>query len=297
MGSSGATASIPWKTIGIAVKAGSAATAPLVRRVAETAAAHATDLVLEPEAARLVPGSSACSLEQVAAQADLMIVLGGDGTVLLTARAIGERDVPILGINLGRLGLMADVNATEVDAALAAVFAGDYLIESRARLAVTRIGASDAPRRPALVLNDVVVTGALDLARLIDLETRVNQTPMSEFRADGLIVATPTGSTAYNLGAGGPILDPALPALIVTPICPQGAHQQRPIVLSDACVVEVQIDAKQTGNVTLDGQVGFRLGSGEGIRVTRSHHPSRVLRLRGYDYFATLRSKLQWGSQ
>lgn len=297
MGSSGSTASIPWKTIGIAVKAGSAGTAPLVRRVAETAAAHATDLVLEPEAARWVPGSSACPLEQVAAQADLMIVLGGDGTVLSAARAIGERDVPILGINLGRLGLMADVNATEVDAALAAVFAGDYLIESRARLAVTRIGASDAPRRPALVLNDVVVTGALDLARLIDLETRVNQTPMSEFRADGLIVATPTGSTAYNLGAGGPILDPALPALIVTPICPQGAHQQRPIVLSDACVVEVRIDAKQTGNVTLDGQVGFRLGPAEGIRVTRSHHPSRFLRLRGYDYFATLRSKLQWGSQ
>jgi NAD+ kinase len=297
VGSSGSTASIPWKTIGIAVKAGSAGTAPLVRRVAETAAAHATDLVLEPEAARWVPGSSACPLEQVAAQADLMIVLGGDGTVLSAARAIGERDVPILGINLGRLGLMADVNATEVDAALAAVFAGDYLIESRARLAVTRIGASDAPRRPALVLNDVVVTGALDLARLIDLETRVNQTPMSEFRADGLIVATPTGSTAYNLGAGGPILDPALPALIVTPICPQGAHQQRPIVLSDACVVEVRIDAKQTGNVTLDGQVGFRLGPAEGIRVTRSHHPSRFLRLRGYDYFATLRSKLQWGSQ
>lgn len=297
MGSSGETAPIPWKTIGVAVKASSAGMAPLVRRVVERAAAHATDLVLEPEAARFVPGSSASALEQVAAQADLMIVLGGDGTVLQTARAIGERDVPILGINLGRLGLMADVNPAEVDTALDAAFAGDYQIESRTRLAVTRIGGSEAPRRPALVLNDAVVTGALDLARLIDLETHVNQTLMSQFRADGLIVATPTGSTAYNLGAGGPILDPSLCALIVTPICPQAANQQHPIVLSDACVVEVRIDARQRGSVTLDGQVGFPLEGGEGIRVTRSHHPSRFLRLRGYDYFATLRSKLQWGSQ
>ena len=296
MGSSGETASIPWKTIGIAVRAGSAGTAPLVRRVAESAA-RAADVVLETEAASCVPGANAWPLDQVAAQADLMIVLGGDGTVLQTARAIGERDVPILGINLGRLGLMADVNPAEVDAALVAAFAGEYQIESRTRLAVTRIGVSDAPRRPLLVLNDAVVTGALDLARLIELETRVNQSPMSEFRADGLIVATPTGSTAYNLGAGGPILDPELPALIVTPICPQAANQQRPIVLSDQCVVEVRIHPRHAGNVTLDGQVGFRLEGGEGIRVTRSHHPSRFLRLRGYDYFATLRSKLQWGSQ
>ena len=162
--------------------------------------------------------------------------------------------------------------------------------------ATLRLVATDRYRM-ALAWADAVVTGALDLARLIELETRVNQTPMSEFRADGLIIATPTGSTAYNLGAGGPILDPALSALIVTPICPQAANQQRPIVLSDDCVVEVRIHARQVGSVTLDGQVGFRLEGGEGIRVTRSHHPSRFLRLRGYDYFATLRSKLQWGSQ
>jgi NAD+ kinase len=286
---------IPWKTIGIAVKAGSTGTTPLVRRVAENAG-RAADVVLETEAASCVPGASACPLDEVAARADLMIVLGGDGTVLQTARAIGERDVPILGINLGRLGLMADVNPADVDAALAAAFAGEYRIESRARLAVTRIGG-EASRRPLLVLNDAVVTGALDLARLIELETRVNQSPMSEFRADGLIIATPTGSTAYNLGAGGPILDPELPALIVTPICPQAANQQRPIVLSDQCVVEVRVHARHTGSVTLDGQVGFRIEGGDGIRVTRSHHPSRFLRLNGYDYFATLRSKLQWGSQ
>jgi NAD+ kinase len=296
LSASGETASIPWKTIGIAVKAGSAEMAPLVRRVAESVAARATDVVLDHEAASHVPGASALSLEQAAAQADLMIVLGGDGTVLSTARAIGERDVPILGINLGRLGLMADVNPAEVDGALAAVFAGEYLIESRTRLTVTRLGGAEPARRPALVLNDAVVTGSLDLARLIDLETHVNQNPMGVFRADGLIVATPTGSTAYNLGAGGPILDPSAPALIVTPICPQASHQ-RPIVLSDSCVVEVRIHSRQAGNVTLDGQVGFRIEGGDGIRVTRSQHPSRFLRLRGYDYFATLRNKLQWGWQ
>ena len=296
MGRSGETASVPWKTIGIAVKAGSAGVGPLVRRVTERVVQRATHLLLDQEAAQHA-GAGVRSLEQTAAQADLMIVLGGDGTVLQTARAIGERDVPILGINLGRLGLMADVNPAEVDAALDAMFAGDYRIESRARLAVTRVGVGEAARHAALVLNDVVVNGALELARLVDLETRVNQSPMGAFRADGLIVATPTGSTAYNLNAGGPILDPALPALIVTPICPQAAYHQRPIVLSDECVVEVRIHSRQAGNVTLDGQVGFSLEGGDGIRVTRSRFPSRFVRLLGYDYFATLRSKLQWGSQ
>jgi NAD+ kinase len=287
---------VRWKCIGITIKAASDVMAPLVRATVEVATAMGAEVALEHDVSRLLGSGSGHSLEDVANRADLMIVLGGDGTVLSTARAIGQRDVPILGINLGRLGFLADVRPDEVESALRAVLEGDYGIESRTRLSVTRITA-DGDDAPLHVLNDAVITGALGVARMLDLEMRVNGNPMGSFRADGLIVCTPTGSTAYNLGAGGSILDPSAPVLSLTPICPQASNQQRPIVLADDCLVEVQLPAHHLGILTLDGQVGVPLHGGEGIRVTRSPHPVRFVRLRGYDYFETLRSKLLWGSR
>jgi NAD+ kinase len=224
-----------------------------------------------------------------------MVVLGGDGTMLRTARAIGARDVPIFGINLGRLGFLTDVRPEEVDEALRAVLAGRCRIESRARLAVTalRDGAEDAPR---LVTNDAVISPHGDVARMLDLQTRVAGRPMGSYRADGLIVSTPTGSTAYSLGAGGSILDPEVDAMIVTPICPLANSHQRPIVLSDRRVVEVTLLSELPAILTLDGQVGVPLRQGEGIRVTRSAHPLRFVTVGDHDYFSILRSKLGWGS-
>jgi len=284
-----------WKRIGITIREGSDDSEPLLRSAVDRVARHGSELVLDRAAARLLCAPDGLPLEEVVRRADLMIVLGGDGTVLSTARAIEERDVPILGINLGRLGFMADVRPDEMSSAIACMLDGNYEIESRVRLSVTRLtpGAEDAP---LLVLNDAVITGAQRVARMIDLETRVNGNPLGSFRADGLVVCTPTGSTGYSLGAGGAILDPSAPVLGLTPICPHPSSHQRPIVLSDDCQIEVFLRHDSDGLLTLDGQVGIPLEAGEGVRVMRASHPLRFVRLPGYDYYENLRSKLLWGS-
>jgi len=284
-----------WKRVGITIREGSEDMGSLLLRVVERVTRKGSELVLDREAARMLQAEDALELSEVARRADLMIVLGGDGTVLATSREIGDRDVPILGINLGRLGFMADVRPDEMDSALECALDGNYEIESRTRLSVTRLHA-DGEDEPKLVLNDAVITGAQRVARMIDLETRVNGNPLGRFRADGLIVCTPTGSTAYSLGAGGAILDPATPVIALTPICPQPSSHQRPIVLSDACEIEVFLREDCEGLLTLDGQVGLPLAGCEGVRVTRAAHPVRFLRLPGYDYYENLRSKLLWGS-
>jgi NAD+ kinase len=292
----------PFGSVAIAVKAGAEPAAALVREVADVAVQHGVEVVADEAAAEYLPDVEPLPIEAAAARADLIIVLGGDGTILSAARAVGERDVPVLGINLGRLGFLADVPADAVTAGLRALFRGDYTIERRARLAVSHLrdapshGTTRVPERPRVVLNDAVITGTTDVARMIDLATSVNGQAMAEFRADGLIIATPSGSTAYNLGAGGSIVAASVPAFIVTPICPHTGSQQRPIVLPDSCVVEVRLPDGQQARLTLDGQVGLPLESGDCVRVERSASPLSFVRLPGYDYFGTLRSKLRWGS-
>jgi NAD+ kinase len=172
---------------------------------------------------------------------------------------------------------------------------GRHGIESRSRLAVTRLGAPES-EEPRLVANDVVISGNAGIARMLDLETCVDGRPMGHFRADGLIVSTPTGSTAYSLGAGGSIVDPEVQGMIVTSICPLATTQQRPIVVSDRRVVEVRLLSDLPAIATLDGQVGMPIGPGEGIRVVRSAHPLRFVTIAEHDYFAILRTKLRWGS-
>jgi len=280
---------IPWKRIGVALKSGQAGVEPLLRRIVAKADEHGLELVLDREAA----------LEETAARSDLLIVLGGDGTVLAAARAIGERDVAILGINVGRLGFLADVSPDEVDRALAAIFAGDYRIQERSRLAVTCIKQDLEPdsEPPAdLVLNDAVITKGTALARLIELEARIDQKVIATYRSDGLILATPTGSTAYNLSAGGPLIDPTVPAMIISPICPH-TLTQRPLVLPDSVQVEVRLLPREEATLTLDGQVGTSLQPGDAVRVTRAARPVRFVTAPDHDPFETLRKKLGWGSR
>ncbi len=278
---------VPWKRIGVALKSGQAEVEPLLRRIVADVDDHGLEVVLERE--------GEVSLEQVAARSDLLLVLGGDGSVLAAVRAVGERDVPILGINLGRLGFLTDVSPDDIHAALTTVLGGEYEIQERSRLAVTCLKQGVEPE-VELVLNDAVITKGSALARLIELEALIDQKVIASYRSDGLILSTPTGSTAYNLSAGGPIVDPRVPAMILNPICPH-TLTQRPLVLPDSLEIEVRLLPREEATLTLDGQVGTSLQPGDAVRVTRSSHPARFITVSGHNLVETLRRKLGWGSR
>jgi NAD+ kinase len=226
---------------------------------------------------------------------DLLLVLGGDGTLLSVARLIGARDVPILGVNLGGLGFLTEVTLEELYPILDAVLQGIYEVTHRILLTATvhRQGERIAEY---VALNDAVINKGV-LARMIELETYIDGQYVTTFRADGLILSTPTGSTAYCLAAGGPIVYPTLRALVLTPICPH-TLTLRPLVIPDAAKVEiVQGVTNENAYLTLDGQVGFTLRHRDVIRVVRSDHTITLLKAPGKDYFKILRTKLKWGER
>jgi len=242
----------------------------------------------------------------MAERAELLIVLGGDGTLLSVARAIEERPVPILGVNLGTLGFLAEVNPGELPGVLDRVLAGDYATEPRLRLEVRawRPGANQANDANAaaeegsellraLALNDAVVTRG-DLSRIIDLETWSDGVPLANYHGDGLIVATPTGSTAYTLSAGGPILMPGARACVVTPICPH-TLSQRPIVLPDSATLEMAVRSREQAQLTVDGQVGVALRAEDRVAVCAAASPAQFVVSPLRSHTAVLRAKLGWG--
>ncbi len=283
-----------FERVGLAVKAGRPDAAAQLRRVAAGVRNHKVELLLDAEAAGALQQGGGLPLEALAAAVDLLIVLGGDGSVLSAARAIGTSAVPVFPINLGRLGFLTQVGPEELDAALSALFAGNYRVEPRARIEVA-LCRREREEPGALVLNDAVVSHEAHVARMIELEVRIDGRAVARYRADGLIVSTPTGSTAYNLSAGGPILDPSLAGMILNPICPH-TLSQRPLVLDAARTVEIAV-ASPAALLTLDGQVGSPLREGDLVRVRTSAHPARFVVLRGFDPFATLHRKLGWGRE
>lgn len=226
---------------------------------------------------------------------DLVIVLGGDGTLLSVARLVCERGIPILGVNLGGLGFITEVKRTEIFDALERVFSGQYFIEERLMLNahVVRHGEKIAGYT---TLNDVVINkGAL--ARIIDLETFVDKRYVSTFRSDGLIISTPTGSTAYCLSAGGPILFPTLESIVLIPICPH-TLTNRPIVLPDTVNIEITLKSLvEDVFLTLDGQVGFSLRQNDTVIIEKSPYKTRLLIPFERDFFEVLRTKLRWGER
>jgi len=226
-----------------------------------------------------------------------VVVLGGDGTLLSVARALGSRAVPILGVNLGTLGFLTEIALDELFAALDRVLRGEHRIESRMRLevGVVRGGVEAPPAERFLALNDAVLTKA-DLARMIDLETRAGGDLVTSYHADGLIVATPTGSTAYSLSAGGPIVLPELEAFVLTPICPH-TLTQRPLVLSHSAEIEIVVRSREEVQLTIDGQEGATLQQGDSVRVRRSAHPVHIVVSPFRSRFEILRQKLGWGTR
>jgi NAD+ kinase len=229
----------------------------------------------------------------LAASADMLVVFGGDGTMLRVARCVCEFNIPILGINIGGLGYLTEVYLDEMFPALERILAGDFRTEKRMMLDVA-VARQGQPIGEGIVLNEMVINRD-NLSRIVELETAVNGRHLATFKADGLIIATPTGSTAYSLSAGGPIIFPEQESMIINPIC---AHTltNRPVVLPEGVVVKVILWTKETGaTLTLDGQVAFTLKSGDDVEVRKSRFFTMLVASPLRDYLEILRTKLGWG--
>lgn len=226
-------------------------------------------------------------------RADLLLVLGGDGTVVATARDASVFDTPVIGINFGTFGFLTEIEAHQTTEALDALVAGDYEVEERMMLEVRVDGA-----RSWTASNDVAVTAA-DRGRVLDLLVSADGHALCEYPADGLIVATPTGSTAYSLSAGGPVVAPSLDAILLTPICPH-TLAVRPLVVGAELTLRVEVGEvprmSRSGVVSVDGQIHLDLLPGAGLEVRRAAQRMRLARLRPSMFFDSLRQKLRWGS-
>jgi NAD+ kinase len=231
--------------------------------------------------------------EKLAANVDLVLVLGGDGTMIATARMMGDEEVPVLGINFGGLGYLAEFRIEELYTALESILAGNYRLDKRVMLAVELLRGQERMTSNR-VLNDVVINKSA-LARIIEIEAYLNQQFVNSFRADGLIVSTPTGSTAYNLSAGGPVIFPSMNAVVITPICPF-TLSNRPIVVPDNAFIELCLKTeKEDVALTLDGQVGFPLQADDRVVIRKSQTTFNIVQPTNRNYFDVLRDKLRWG--
>lgn len=232
---------------------------------------------------------------EAALTADLTVVVGGDGTLLAAARILADRQVPIVAINYGGLGFLTEVTREEMYPALDAVLSGHFVTEERMMIDI-RLWRDSKPVGAYRALNDVVINkGRGTLSRMVELEARVDGQYLSRFRADGLIVSTPTGSTAYNLSAGGPIIFPTMGAMIVTPICSH-TLTNRPIVLADNVEIEIVLRSSQDEvYVTIDGQVGVLLQDDDKLTVAKSAVAVKLVAPADRNYFDVLRGKLKWG--
>ena len=233
---------------------------------------------------------------EIREQAELVVVLGGDGTLISVARLMCGRDVPILGVNLGSLGFLTETTVDEMYPRLEKCLDGNPRVSDRMMLEVTVIRDGKEIER-GNVLNDAVINkGAL--ARIVDLETKVNRHVLTTFKADGLIVSTPTGSTGYSMSAGGPIIHPHMSCIVITPICPH-TLTNRPIVVTDDSTVSVTVASSFDEKVylTLDGQVGIELTEGDTVEIRRALKTIALVASKNRDYFEVLRTKLKWGER
>ena len=230
-------------------------------------------------------------LESVYAEADILIVLGGDGTILEAARRSAQRGTPILGINLGRLGYMAELEMSELDQ-LSRLFDGDYRIDVRSMLRVELYSAGGDLRSFCYALNDAVISNG-SVSRMIELELSESGNPVANYRADGLIIATPTGSTAYSMSAGGTVVDPRVPCFCVTPICPH-SFGARPLIFSDDTTLQVRnvCVREKMLYLTVDGRINFELYRNQTVRVTKSSMQTRLIRLKNCGFYRKLRQKM-----
>ncbi|HZN52917.1 MAG TPA: NAD(+)/NADH kinase [Methylomirabilota bacterium] len=282
--------------VGIVAKPDAARAQGVILQLLPWLTSRGHSVVLEKETADLVPSAvtDAASRAELPGQVDLLIILGGDGTLLSMARAVGDLGVPLLGVNLGGLGFLTATTLDEMFPALEAYFAGCMAIEERMLLAA-RIVRNNQPLGEYAALNDIVITKSA-MSRIIDLSVSVDGRHATAYRADGLIISTPTGSTAYSLSAGGPILFPTMDAVVLTPICSH-TLTNRPIVVPGTDRIEVTLLADQEVMATMDGQVGVGLREGDTVEVCKAAARIRLVRFPQKDFFSVLRTKLKWGER
>jgi NAD+ kinase len=238
-----------------------------------------------------LPGGVEVSLDEFTRSTDLIMVLGGDGTFLAGGRLAIARDVPVLGVNLGRLGFLTEVTVEELFPTLEKIEKGPVVFETR-HLLQARIKKGDQLLFEGHVINDAVINKA-SIARMLEMEARINGNFLALYKADGLIISTPTGSTAYSLAAGGPIVFPTMEAIVMTPICPHSLNH-RPVVIPDHFSISIHMQQPERVNLTLDGQIGRALQEGEYIEIARSPHVLEVIKSPFKNYFDILKSKLRW---
>lgn len=284
--------SVPFKHIGLFAKVSAPETTGLLPAVLDVLESAGAKVLLAPAAAALVGQKHVLPAEQIAGKADLVVVVGGDGSMLAAARSIGWSPIPITGINLGRLGFLTDISPPDMQASLEAILRGDYTSEHRLMLQAETHG-----QLIGHACNDVVIKRQ-DGSRLLDFDTWIDGTWVSRTRADGLIIATPTGSTAYALSAGGPILSPGLRNFAIVPISPHSLGE-RPVVTSADQILRIapRLGKDEHAEAVLDGQITHPLVPGSELSVTSSPHQLTLLHPPGYEYFATLRRKLGWGGR
>ncbi|HKA20922.1 MAG TPA: NAD(+)/NADH kinase [Blastocatellia bacterium] len=281
--------------IGIITKPGEPRAAELAAQIAQWAADHEINLFVNDRVKDLPPGTFSASAREIADNCDLLVALGGDGTMISTARLVAGRGTAVLGINLGTLGYLTEFALEEAIPALECVVRGEYqtiqrtMLDWRVLRDGDQVGAGTA-------LNDVVVNKSA-LARIIDIDCWVGSDYVTGYRADGLIVATPTGSTAYNLAAGGPIIAPGAEAIAICPICPH-TLTNRPLVLPFDVEIRLQMNTReQEVMLTADGQIGLPLMAGDRVEIRKSAKTFNTVSARGRDYFEILRSKLRWSGR
>lgn len=286
----------PFGQIGIVGKRGDPDKVRLaVERLVDFLHGHGREVFYDVVTAALInaPAARMADAATMGCNCELVVVIGGDGTLLRAARDMAAYGVPLVGINLGRLGFLVDVSPAAIEVTLGAILAGEYEEEARTMLSVRADGAPAG--RADTALNDVVLH-KWNTARMIEFETYLDGVFVNAQRADGMIVSTPTGSTAYALSGGGPLLEPSLETVVLVPICPH-TLSSRPLVVAAARAIELRLCRFEQGEIqiTCDGQTSLTLSPPARVTIERSPHCARLLHPKGHDHYEILRAKLGWG--
>jgi len=253
--------------------------------------------LIEEHLARHLDRNDGMTREEICEQAELVVVLGGDGTLLSVARLFFGKEITILGINLGSLGFLTEVTVEELYTELERCLEGNHSISQRMMLEIT-ILRGGKPIEKYSVLNEIVINRVGVLARIVNLKAQIDSHILTHFKADGLIVSTPTGSTGYSMSAGGPVIHPQVGCIVLTPICPH-TLTNRPIVVTDESVITITITSSQDDKVylTMDGQVGYELLEGDSVEVRKARTTTNLVMPQNRDFFEVLRTKLKWGER
>jgi NAD+ kinase len=288
----------PFHRIGLIGKRGDETVKETILKLSEFLNSQGRDVLVDDENCRLLEESpqSGAAKDSLPCSSDLVIVVGGDGSMLRAARSLSRQNTPILGVNLGRLGFLTDISPEEITQKLTPILEGEYLEERRFLLSAN-MGDEANVKGNARALNDVVVHKS-DIARMIEFETYINGRLVNDQRADGLIVSTPTGSTAYALSGGGPLMHPSLDAMVLVPICPH-TLSNRPIVVDAESEITIHLTkiSQEHIQLTCDGQVSLPVTKGEVIRIRKDPHKIRLIHPMDHDHYGVLRAKLGWASQ